>query len=333
MAGKDGKLCTIEDIAKELGVSKTTVSRALSGKGRIGKETAERIQRLANERGYRPNAAARGLAQNKTYNLGIVFPFDYPDIPFFKECMDGICEEAYQYDYDIIVSVMWKDSLSQIKRLVMKHKVDGMILTRAVVNSETEKFLKEWDVPFVVIGPPGDRGTVSVDNPNREACRELTGILLLKGLRTLALVGGSSLYYVTESRKQGFVDAYQKQGLLADERLMFMEVDDYRKARWAVEQALSAGVDGFVCMDDVICTMVLGCLREKGVKVPGTVMLVSLYDSHQVEYNFPSVTSLRFETKKLGMYACMEMLKMLGENVREERLPLTYQIICRESTK
>lgn len=333
MTEKGGKIYTIADIADELGVSKTTVSRALSGKGRIGKETAERVRALVEKHNYSPNVMAKGLAENKTYNLGIVFPSDYSDIPYFKECMDGICEAAYDHNYDIIISIIRKNSLAQVERLVVKHKVDGMVLPRAVVNSQVAKLLKARNVPFVVIGPSEDAGEVTIDNPNREASRELTSILLMKGLHRLALVGGSRMHYVTESRRQGFVDAHLQQKVLVDEGLMFMEVDDYRKASRVVEQALSADVDGFVCMDDVISSLVLGCLREKGVEVPNRVKLVSLYDSHQMEYNFPPVTSLRFESKRLGMYACMELMKMLGENVEEERLPLSYQMIFRESTK
>lgn len=75
---------TLDDIAKELGVSKTTVSRALSGKGRIGQDTVERIQAFVKEHGYRPNVMAKGLAKNKTYNLGFVIPLEYSDFSFLK---------------------------------------------------------------------------------------------------------------------------------------------------------------------------------------------------------------------------------------------------------
>lgn len=323
---------TLDDIAKELGVSKTTVSRALSGKGRIGQDTVERIQAFVKEHGYRPNVMAKGLAQNKTYNLGLVIPIAYSDFSFFKECMNGIIEEASQYNYDIILSIEKDKGREQIRRLVENHKVDGMILTRAVMNSGTVEFLKEHQVPFVMIGPSDDLGVISIDNPNREASRELTGLLLMKGLRRLALFGGNSRYYVTKSRKQGFLDAHLDKGILMDDSLVFMEIEDYRKAMWAVDQALSGGVDGMVCMDENISELVLGCLKERGVEIPAMMKLASLYDSHQMEHNLPPVTSLRFDTKGLGRNACMEMLGLLGEQVERET-PLGYQVILRESTK
>lgn len=335
MSDKGGKKYTIEDIARELGVSKTTVSRALSGKGRIGKGTVERVRTFAEQHGYRPNVIAKGLAQSKTYNLGLVIPLEYADadVSFFKECMNGICEEASDHDYDVVVSIMQDAGLQQLKRLVRNHKVDGIILTRTVVDSGVVKFLKENKVPFVVIGPLEDPDVVSVDNPNREASCELTGFLLMKGFHRLALVGGNSQHYVTESRRDGFVDAHRERGILISETLMFMGVEDYRRAMRSVEQILAVGADGIICMDDTICNLVLSCLREKGVEVPSMLRLASMYDSRLMERNYPPVTSLRFDTKELGRSACMKMLEMLGEPVDKERFSLNYQVILRESTK
>ncbi|MDO5785934.1 MAG: substrate-binding domain-containing protein, partial [Eubacteriales bacterium] len=128
-------------------------------------------------------------------------------------------------------------------------------------------------------------------------------------------------------------DAHQERGIRVNNALMFMEVKDYRNASWAVEQILRAGADGIVCMDDSICNLVLGCLREKGVDVPSVLKLASLYDSRQMERNVPAVTSIYFDTKELGRKACMKMLEMLGENMEEEQCALAYQVILRESTK
>lgn len=323
---------TLDDIARELGVSKTTVSRALSGKGRIGQDTVERVQAFVKEHGYRPNVVAKGLAQSKTYNLGLVIPSEYSDFSFFKECMNGIVEEASGYNYDIILSIEKEGSRTQIRRLVENHKVDGMILTRTVMNSGIAEFLREHQMPFVMIGPSDDFGVASIDNPNREASRELTGLLLMKGLRRLALFGGSSRHYVTQSRRQGFADAHLDKGLLTDDSLVFMEIEDYRKAMSAVGQALSRGADGMVCMDESISELVLGCLKECRVEIPAMMKVASLYDSHQMEHNLPSVTSIRFDTAGLGRNACAEMLQLLGEQVEKES-PLNYQVILRESTK
>lgn len=335
MEEAEDKIYTLDDIARELGVSKTTVSRAISGKGRIGKETRERVNAFIEQHNYRPNVMAKGLAQKKTYNLAMVIPKDYTadDVPFFRECMNGICEMAASYNYDIMIAMIMGKNLQQIQRLISDRKVDGMIISRATAGSGVQKFLKEKKVPFVVVGPSDDPDVLWVDNHNQEASKELTELMLMKGIRKLALLGGDSSYLVTESRFRGFAQAHQEQGLEPDDSLIFMGIDNYLKAARAVEKTLAAGADGILCMDDFITDLVLGCLREKGVHVPADIKLASLYDSIQLEHNTPTVTSLRFDTRELGRRACVLLLQLLGENIDAEQTPLTYQVILRDSTK
>lgn len=335
MGTAEKKNYTIDDIALELGVSKTTVSRAISGKGRIGKATRERVLAFIEEHDYRPNVMAKGLAQKKTYNLALVLPLDYAatEFPFFKDCMNGICEVAAKNDYDIIISMLGGDDLSPLQRLIANRKVDGIIVSRAVVSSIAQKYIKENKVPFVVIGPSSEPGVYSVDNRNMEAAKELTSIMLMKGMRRIALLGGKCEYSVTGSRYQGFADAHKEMNVEIDEALVIMDVDNQQKASAAAERVIEAGVEGIICMDDVICNMVLSCLREKRIKVPEQVKLASLYDSRNLKYNNPSVTSVSFDTVRLGKNACAKLLKLLGEDMEEDAVPLNYQVILRESTQ
>ena len=336
MDTEEKKIYTIEDIARELGVSKTTVSRAISGKGRIGQATRERVLQFIEEHDYRPNVLARGLAQKKTYNLALLLPKDYAatEFPFFKDCMNGICEVASNYDYDIIISMISGEDVSQIQRLELNRKVDGMIVSRTVAGSAAQEYLKQCREPFVVIGPTDDPEIPSVDNKNQEASRELTGIMLLKGIRKLALLGGNQNYNVTGSRYQGYIDAHKNAGVPLDESLVFMDIDNPIRAAEAVKKALENQVDGILCMDDVICSMCLGVLREKRIKVPAQIKVASLYDSRNLEYNDPPVTSVKFDTVRLGKMACAKLLRILGENLEEDaKIPLNYQVVLRESTQ
>ena len=122
------KKMTIDDIARDLGISKTTVSRAISGKGRIGQETRDRVLRYIEENNYRPSAIAKGLAQSKTFNIAFVMPGDYSnaDLPFFQKCMWGISIMASQRDYDVIISMVDEGNLSQLVRMIDHHKTDGV---------------------------------------------------------------------------------------------------------------------------------------------------------------------------------------------------------------
>ena len=140
---------TITDVAEALGISKTTVSRAISGKGRIGDETRQKVLAYIEENNYRPNPMAKGLADQRTYNIAWVMPGDssVSDLPFFQRCMVGIGEVTMPSNYDILICLVYEDNISQLKRIVENKKVDGVILGRTLVNDNSIKYLKEKGKP------------------------------------------------------------------------------------------------------------------------------------------------------------------------------------------
>lgn len=329
------KIYTIDDIARELGVSKTTVSRAISGKGRIGKATRERVLQFVETHDYRPNVLAKVLAQKKTYNLGLVLPSmsAVTEFPFFQECMSSVCEIAYEQNYDVMLTMIEGDDISQLERQVLNRKVDGVIITRATTDRFIVNLLLEKEMPFVMIGPSENERILAVDNSNREGCRELTSILLIKGMRRLALIAGSSSHRVNEHDKKGYLDAFRKYGVDVNERLIFMDVENRKQIKRAVSRAVEVGADGIVCADDVLTLQVLECLREKRMEVPTDIKLASCYDAPQLESSIPPITSVHFDTKELGRNACRMLLDVIAGRTAEKKSPANYQVILRESTK
>ena len=196
MEKEEKKDITIADVAEALGVSKTTVSRAISGKGRIGKETRKRVLEYIEEHDYKPNAIAKGLAQSKTYNICVVMPRDYEvvDWNFFQRCLFGIQEMAETVGYDILLTMCQMNDISSLERIVANHKVDGVIL-------------QQKNIPFVTTGSTNYEGVIQIDHNHRSACRELTSIILMKNLKRIALIGEDEGYMVTHSRLLGFRDA------------------------------------------------------------------------------------------------------------------------------
>lgn len=328
------KVYTLEDIAKELGVSKTTVSRAISGKGRIGRETRERVLAFIKEHEYQPNVVAKALAQRKTFNIGLVMPLDYAatEFPFFKDCMNGICKMASKYNYDIIISMCDGENIEPIKRLVANRKVDGMILSRAIENSSAQDYFKESDMPYVVIGPSFNDNSINVDNDNESAAEDLTLLMCQNNIDKIALFGGKKSYKVTESRYRGVEKACEKLGKSMKEVLYVPDLKDEMTVKKAVDMALENKVDGIICMDDYITNLTYNWLKIYNIKIPDRIRIASLYDSHQLESHEPGITSVRFDTVRLGENACMKLLKVLKEDVEEETVQSEYRIIIREST-
>ena len=332
---EENKTLTIADIADALSVSKTTVSRAISGKGRIGSETRERVLKYIDAHNYTPNVIAKSLAQNKTYNLAVVMPGDYEliDLPFFQNCIMGIQEIASSFDYDMLLTVCNNADVTKLERIVRNRKVDGVILLRSFMDDVQVEYLQEKNVPFVVTGSSNYKGVVQVDNDHRAACRELTSILLMKRMKKIALIGGNEEHVVTQSRLMGFKDAFADSGTAVDESLIYMNLDNPVLLDGKLDDIIKREVDCIVCMDDAICMEVLYKLRREGISVPDQIRVASFYNSSMLETHDPSITSLDFDAKELGMLVCRTLLDMIeGQKVQKKTL-LGYEVRLRESTK
>lgn len=332
---EENKTLTIADIADALGVSKTTVSRAISGKGRIGSETRERVLKYIDAHNYTPNVIAKSLAQNKTYNLAVVMPGDYEliDLPFFQNCIMGIQEIASSFDYDMLLTVCNNADVTKLERIVRNRKVDGVILLRSFMDDVQVEYLQEKNIPFVVTGSSNYKGVVQVDNDHRAACRELTSILLMKRMKKIALIGGNEEHVVTQSRLMGFKDAFADSGTAVDESLIYMNLDNPVLLDGKLDDIIKREVDCIVCMDDAICMEVLYKLHREGISVPDQIRVASFYNSSMLETHDPSITSLDFDAKELGMLVCRTLLDMIeGQKVQKKTL-LGYEVRLRESTK
>ena len=330
----DNKI-TIDDIAKALGISKTTVSRAISGKGRVGDDTRNRVMEFIEQHNYQPNMMARALAQQKTYHLGVIWPDDYNavDLPFFQRCMIGMSEISSSYGYDIIVSLVSGEDFSGLKRIIDNHKVDGIILTRTLIDDKPAQFLKNSGIPFVAVGRSDDADIIYVDNDNYVACKELTSILIAKGLKRLALIGGNTGHIITRTRYKGFVDAHREAGLMVESGLVYLDIESTAKVGNILKELLKKNIDGVVCMDDNLAGEVISRCRDEHIRIPEELRLASFYNSSILESAIPSVTSLNFNDRNLGAVAAKTLMDMI-DGVPVASITLGgYEVILKESTK
>lgn len=330
----EDKNLTIADIARELGVSKTTISRAISGKGRIGAETRQRILEYIEERDYHPNVIAKGLAKSRTYNIGLVLPGDFNIVesPFFQNCMLGISKIASSMDYDILLSIVTGNDISQLRRVVINHKSDGIILTRTHVKDAAVQYLKEMNIPFVTIGSVEDDSVVQIDNDHRSACMELTRELIKQGAEKIALIGGNRDYVVTMNRLNGFLDAFSQSGKIPVKEYIYLDVEDDKNVERIVNNLLDKDIDCIIAMDDYLCNSVLNVLNQKKVAIPADVKVASFYDSSLLKNHVPSITSIRFNVEELGEVTCRTLLGMIKNEEVEQKTLLGYQLSMSVST-
>lgn len=324
---------TIDDIARDLGVSKTTVSRAISGKGRISEATRTRIRAYIEQTNYRPSAAAKGLAESKTYNVALVLPRSLfkLDMPFIRKSMTAICEEAFLQDYNILLCLSTDDNPASLLRTLDNRKVDGVILSRTVENDALVEVLDQREIPFATMGslPVSGKGkaTVEADHDHVGGCSAFAVAFLRGGEGKVGLLGNDMNYIVNQSRYTGFVQGAKSLGLKDSDILFLHGLGNAIDCFKAVDALLNAGVKRIVAMDEEVCMNVLAHLREQGME--GSVQVGSLYDSTQLSQWTPGISALSFDAAELGRVTCRELLHYLRDEEFNPNPTLGYRILMR----
>ena len=301
---------TLEEIAKEIGVSKSTVSRALSGKGRIGEKTRNRILEVA-KRGEEREEMAR--TRTVTHNIGVVLPSDvyYGSGVYFQNCLLGVCESASMLGYNVLITTSNAHDISELQSLVESNRVDGMLLTRALEDDRALQYLSQANFPTALTGTCRYDNIIQVDTDNEGAAEKMTTLLIGKGFRRFAFLVKDMSYNVDRKRHEGFCRALIKNGISEKDQLFY---------------------NGSICGDDEICTMVMSRLQAEGYRIPKDVAIASLYNSTNLDCYSPAVTAVSVAASQMGGTAVRQLIQRLrGENY-EKKTMLDYDILFRKST-
>ena len=323
---------TIDDIAKDLGVSKTTVSRAISGKGRISSATREKVQKYIKDHNYRPNAAAKALAENKTYNLAFVIPrsFISLDLPYVRQSMGAAAEEAAKQNYTLLLCLTTDDDPSLLNSILEYRKVDGVILSRTVEKDILVDILSAHKMPFSTIGtlPPSLRGAAAVeaDHDQIGGCRAFSKAFLENHPEKVAVFGNDLQYIVNQSRLAGLRLAMQDIGFPPKNVIVQTGVDSAEKCAQLVDGLLAQGVTRFLAMDDEICMLIFTHLQKIQCS---DIALASLCDSDKVAA--AGISALSFNAAELGRTACAELLAHIQGRDYNRTPRLGYRIMLRNS--
>lgn len=329
-----GSSMKIAEIADALGVSKTTVSRALSGKGRVSEETRAKVFSYAGLTST-DTTAPRTVPQGPTHNLSLVIPkhFVRLDLPFLRKCMGGICTMAAQRGYDLLLCYVSETDTVQLEHQLDRHKVDGVILSRTISNDPSVDLLKQYGVPFVAIGRIDDPDIPQADNDQTGAACEMTRLLLQLGTRRIAYLGGSGTYTVNADRLRGFLRGLAEFGITADQSLIRTGLESDEQRTDALEAVLERHPDCLLCCDDRLAFDVVRELRARHIHIPQDLRVASLYDSELLVGVTPSISAVQFDAERIGSTACRMLLDTLaGKDVAKRQLQ-GYQVILRESTK
>ncbi|AHC15545.1 LacI family DNA-binding transcriptional regulator [Salinispira pacifica] len=209
---------TIQDIAREAGVSKGTVSKVLNNRAGIGKETRERILSIIKQRGYTPDYSAQALAYSRTRSIGVLIPHRADNSvngAYWAHMLAVISREAAARDYWIqLLTEAHEGMLGElVDRVISNRKVDGLIISAELLDEQAMERLEGAEIPYVMLGRREGYERWFVDIRNYEAAARMTEHILSAGCRSPAIICGPDSYPHYRSRKAGFLDRLEKSGI------------------------------------------------------------------------------------------------------------------------
>ena len=323
---------TLDEIANELGVSKSTVSRALSGKGRIGQETCNRIREYVNEHGDGKKKMA--IKDSCTHNIGVVLPADvyYGGGVYFQNCLFGICEAASMFGYNVLITTGKLHDISEIQSLVENKRVDGIVLTRSIEDDKALQYLTDIHFPTALTGTCKYDEVIQVDTDNEGATERMTSMLIGRGFRKFAFLVKDMNFIVDKKRHEGFCKALLKNGISENNQIFYNGSIKMEFLDSIIGNLIAKKVECIICGDDELCTMIMSKLQAEGYHIPKDVSVASLYNSSNLECFSPTVTAVNVAATQMGNMAGKQLIQRLLGKPYEDKAMVDYELLFRKST-
>ena len=318
----------IRDVARVAGVSMSTVSRALSNPEMVQTATRERVTRVADSLGYRPNRAARGLITGRTGNLGLILP-DLAN-PFFPSLVKAIQQRARQSDYQIFVADT--DEVPQAELGLVRSlakQVDGIILASPRMRPGELREASTY-VPVVLANRrAGQISSVTVDSPG--GMRSVVEHLEHLGHRDVGFVAGPRSSWSSRERLQGLQTATSALGVRLVELGHFSPT--FEGGLEATAGVLAAGVTAVVAYNDLCAIGLISALRDRGVEVPTDVSVVGIDDIAMSSMLHPALTTVAVPKEEMGRTVVDLLLHVLADPDSQARhAALASRIVIRDTT-
>ncbi|MDQ6693615.1 MAG: LacI family transcriptional regulator [Chloroflexota bacterium] len=277
-------MSTIFDIAREAGVSITTVSRALNGYNDVNEVTRRRIVEIAQLLNYYPSAAARNLQGGRTDTVAFA-PLLREHIesePFFKEFLGQLTLSAFRHDLSLLATIADNPSHTReiYRELIGSGRVDGIILADIKPEDERIGLLGSMGVAFVAFGRTADYESLHyplVDVDSQAGIQAVVDYLVGKGHRRIAYLSGPLNTSYSLYRHTGYCEGLKRHGLPFDDRLVIADLQEHTDTNLAVARLLSLGADNheeetarptaIVAANDHLALQVIQKLQDRGITV------------------------------------------------------------------
>jgi len=334
---------TMADVAARAGVSKTTVSRVLNGKGELDPSTAARVRRVIQELGYVPSAGAVSLARGRTRVLGMLVPS--LSWPWIGEVLQGVADAVEEEGYGLLVFSCSKgeQSLQRFASQASAKSFDGLLVIEPEGTLEFIAGLHRGGLPVVLIDDRGHQPEFpSVGTTNRSGAQDAARHLLAIGRTRPIVVGGPEELGCTQERLAGFAEVYAEAGLplepwrVVDGDFNFegghAEISRLLKAGRLLKAA-DPGFDAVFAHNDLSAAGAIQALREAGLHVPKDVAVVGFDDVPQASYTDPPLTTVHQPLREMGETAARALMGHFdGSPLTVDPIVLPTTLVVRGST-
>ncbi len=331
------KRISLKDLARELGVSIATVSRALHGSPEIGKEMQHRVKELAQKLNYRPNPYAQGLRKDAPHVIGVVLPNLVTH--YYAAVLDGIEDEARQKGYTVISANShenMEDERRAIDYFISLH-VDGIIacLAQDTVDYHHFEEVRKMGIPLVFFGRTCLSDSISSVTANGdEAARLATQHLIETGSRRIAFIGGPNHLDMVKRRKHGYLEALHDNNLPIDRSIVVCDRIDYEVALHAAEELLRREdrPDAILAFNDIITWAAFTAIGNSGLKIPEDVALIGFTDDVHADYVIPRVSAIMDQSHEMGVRACQLLLTHISGDQKVYKEIVPQKLVIRDTS-
>lgn len=331
---------TIYDIANELKVSPSTVSRALKNHFSIGKEMTETIKKYAQKRGYRPNNIAASLRKNKTNTIGVMIP--WINRPFISSLISGIEEIATQNGFNVIISQSHDNYKNEVEiaKSLYDSRVGGVVVSLAMQTTNYDHFNQFLTnkIPIVFVDRVSDKfpaDKVVIDN--FAAGYTATEHLILQGCRRIAHFGGAQHRNVYHDRQRGYMEALRNYNLPIDEAIiingdLLSSEEGHKMTQFLLD--LPVPPDAIFSANDTAAVSAIQVAKKRGVKIPSELAVIGFNNDPLSLIIDPPLSTIGHPAVDMGKIATQQVLKHREntEIVSSEMITLKTELIIREST-
>lgn len=322
---------TTKDLAKACGVSRTTITRALYGSGRISEETRTRILEMARKMDYHPDLLARSLVKGRSMTIGVVL-CDLQNM-FFPKVIDAMERVARANGY--LLNITLHDNNPSIEENIIDqlsgHRIDGLILNPASLDKSHYDYLKKLSFPSVIIGGEKLEGLSFVGNNEYEAAKSAANMIIEKGYKSIHFV-----FPGFEGKEPAFFGGHRERlrgarKAVNDLKIKFSVLGDINYVEQAVGLVMAAQKDGekiaFLCSGDIYAGYIILNLQKHGF-VPGKDYGIMGFDRMELMQMLPvTLASVENNVEQIGVQTMELLMEMIEDKEIIKTVYVPYQVI------